>query len=99
MPLPPSLARSAAALVLAALFRSLGPAYADPVTVPPGKAVLPLTGLSLVLPKDKRKGATWSLSGSWSFTDGGSSFDSRDVIDLKVDGKIVAGTWVHRRLL
>ncbi|MFO0746741.1 MAG: hypothetical protein U1F43_13875 [Myxococcota bacterium] len=72
-----------------------GSAHADPIEVPSGKVILPLTGLAIDLPKDKRKGAVWALSGSWSFTDNGASFDARDVIDQKVDGKLVAGTWVH----
>ncbi len=37
----------------------------------------------------------WALSGSWSLTEGGESFDARDVVDQKVDGKLVSGTWVH----
>lgn len=68
---------------------------ATPIVVRSGKVTLPLTGLAVDLPQDPRKGATWALSGSWSFTDGGASFDARDVIDQKIDGKIVAGAWVH----
>jgi len=67
----------------------------DPIEVASGPVVLPLTGLAIELPKDSRAGAVWSLSGSWSFTDSGASFDGRDVIDQKVGGKLVSGTWVH----
>lgn len=70
-------------------------ALADPIDVAPGPVVLPMTGLALTLPADPRKGAKWSLTGSWSLTEGGSAFDARDVVDLKVDGKMVAGNWVH----
>ena len=70
-------------------------APADPLPVKSGKVVLPLTGLAVDLPADKRKNATWMLSGSWSLTDGGAAFDGRDVVDLKVGDKLVAGNWVH----
>lgn len=70
-------------------------ALADPIEVAPGPVVLPLTGLNVDLPKDPRPGFTWSLSASWSLTDGGGSFDARDVIDQKVNGEVVGGTWVH----
>ncbi|MBP6842821.1 MAG: hypothetical protein KA201_03730 [Kofleriaceae bacterium] len=70
-------------------------AAADPLPVRSGKVVLPITGLAVDLPKDARKQATWMLSGSWSLTNGGASFDGRDVIDLKVGDKLVAGNWVH----
>ncbi len=66
-----------------------------PVEIQSGKVVLAMTGLALDLPADARKAAKWSLAGSYSFTDGGTSFDARDVIDQKVDGALVAGTWVH----
>lgn len=70
-------------------------AHADPVEVSGGKVTLALTGLVVDLPKDARKEAVWSLAGSWSFTDGGVAFDARDVIDQKVAGKLVGGSWVH----
>lgn len=80
---------------LAALALALAsPAAADPVVMPPGKAVLAVTGIEIQLPKDTRKGFAWSVSGSWSLIDGGQSFDGRDVIDEKIDGELVAGTWV-----
>lgn len=72
-----------------------GAAWADPVVLSSGPVVLPLTGLAVDLPKDARPGAAWSVSGSWSLTEGGAAFDARDVIDLKVDGQIASGTWVH----
>jgi hypothetical protein len=67
------------------------PARSEPVVVKPGKVVLPMSGLEIELPKDSRKGHTWSVSGSYALDD---AFDSRDVIDEKVDGKLVAGSWV-----
>ncbi|MCE9572504.1 MAG: hypothetical protein K8W52_05055 [Deltaproteobacteria bacterium] len=70
-------------------------AHADPLAVKSGKVVLPMTGLAIDLPKDARKGATWMLSGSWALTKGGASFDGRDVVDLKVGDKLVAGNWIH----
>ena len=71
------------------------PLAADPLPVRSGKVVLPITGLAVDLPKDARKTATWALSGSWSLSNGGASFDGRDVIDQKVGDKLVAGNWVH----
>lgn len=70
-------------------------AAADPVPVRSGKVVLPITGLAVDLPKDPRKNATWALSGSWSLSNGGTSYDGRDVIDQKVGDRLVAGNWVH----
>ncbi len=81
--------------VVVALAGSAGRAAADPVPVKSGKVVLSLTGLAVDLPADKRKNATWMVSGSWSLTDGGKAFDGRDVVDLKVGDKLVAGNWVH----
>jgi hypothetical protein len=83
------------ALVLAVSSLLGAAAHADPVTVKSGKVVLPLTGLKVDLPKDPRKGAAWNLAGSWSLTDGGKSFDARDVVDLKIGDKLVAGNWIH----
>ncbi len=71
------------------------PLAAEPLPVRSGKVVLPITGLAVDLPKDARKNATWALSGSWSLSNGGAAFDGRDVIDLKVGDKLVAGNWVH----
>lgn len=85
----PSLLASLASLAFA------GAAHADPIEKPPGKVVLPLSGLEVNLPKDARKGFRWALSGSYSYIDGGKSFDGRDVIDGKVGDKLVSGSWVH----
>lgn len=71
------------------------PLAADPVPVRSGKVVLPITGLAVDLPKDARKNATWALSGSWSLSAGGASFDGRDVVDQKVGDTLVAGNWIH----
>jgi len=70
-------------------------AHADPVIVKPGKHVLPMSGLQIELPKDKRKGFKWSLSSSFALSNEGKSFDGRDVIDAKLEDKLVSGTWVH----
>lgn len=66
----------------------------ESVEVAPGATVLPITGLQIVLPKDSRAGFTWNLSSSYSLTDGGASFDGRDIVDEKVNGALVAGNWV-----
>lgn len=73
------------------LFLSV-PAWADPVVLPSGPVVLPLSGLSIDLPRDPRPGFEWRLTASFS-VDGG--YDGRDVVDEVVDDKVVAGTWVH----
>ncbi len=83
------------AVALAALAAPASRAVADPIAVRSGKVVLPITGLAIELPRDPRKAATWKLSGSWSLTDGGAAFDGRDVVDLEVGGKLVAGNWIH----
>ncbi len=86
--------RRAPFLALASVALALGlaaPAHADPIVVKPGKVVLPLSGLELDLPKDKRKGHSWLLSASFSFDSG---FDARDVLDEKVGDDLIAGTWV-----
>ena len=64
---------------------------AEPVVHPPGPLVLPLTGLSIALPKDGRKGHAWSVAASYAL-DGG--FDARDVIDEKLGDTLVSATWV-----
>jgi hypothetical protein len=69
-------------------------ARAEPLEVAPGTVVLPMSGLEVVLPKDKRPGFTWNISGSYSLSNGGASYDGRDVVDEKVDGTLVAGNWV-----
>lgn len=87
----------AARLILAAAVVSLVShrAAADPLPVKSGKVVLPITGLAIDLPKDKRKTATWALSGSWSLSADGGTFDGRDVVDQKLGDKLVAGNWIH----
>jgi hypothetical protein len=66
-------------------------ARAEPVIHRPGEVVLPMTGLAVDLPKDKRKGHQWSLTSSFSLDEG---FDARDVIDEKVGDRFVSATWV-----
>lgn len=70
-------------------------AHADPVVVAPGRVALPMSGLALELPRDKRPGFSWVLSGSWQLDDASSGFDGRDVIDEKLGETLVAGTWVQ----
>jgi hypothetical protein len=70
-------------------------AAAEPVAVKSGKVTLAITGLAIELPKDARKSATWLVSGSWSLSNEGKSYDGRDVIDQKVGGKLVRGNWIH----
>jgi hypothetical protein len=67
---------------------------AEPVTHPPGPVLLPLTGLRIALPKDRRPGHTWSLASSFALEDGGASFDARDVVDEKLGDRLVSATWV-----
>ncbi|MFO0749577.1 MAG: hypothetical protein U1F43_28485 [Myxococcota bacterium] len=69
-----------------------GPARAEPLMVPSGPAVLPLSGLRIELPA--KKGRTYAVSGSWRIADAGQSFDARDVIDEHRGDELVAGTWV-----
>lgn len=68
------------------------PAYA-PVSLTSGKIVLPLSGLQLTLPRDKRKGFSWQVTSSYSVGDG-NVYDARDVVDEKVKDKLVGGNWV-----
>lgn len=88
-----------ALLLLPLLALSLGTApplaapsrAAEPLLLASGKTTLALSGLALELPKDKRKGHTYSLSSSFSLD---KNFDGRDVIDEKVGDTLVSGTWV-----
>ncbi len=66
-------------------------ARAEPVAHRPGEVVLPMTGLTVDLPKDKRKGHQWSLTSSFALDDG---FDARDVIDEKLGASFLSATWV-----
>jgi hypothetical protein len=88
----PTLALAAAVALAVVVPR---PAAADPVAVKQGRVTLAVTGLVVDLPRDARKGATWKVSGSWSLSSGGRSFDGRDVVDLEVGGKLVRGGWIH----
>jgi hypothetical protein len=81
-------------VVAAGLFCALA-GDAEPVVVKPGTIVLPISGLAITLPADPRADFTWNLSGSFSLAEGGASFDGRDVLDEKLKGKLIAGTWVQ----
>jgi len=82
------------ALALAASITTLAPSplRAEPTELTSGRVTLPLSGLDIELPKDKRKGHTWSLSASYALE--GEGFDGRDVIDEQLADKLVSGTWV-----
>lgn len=67
----------------------------EPIAVKSGPVVLPITGLSIELPADPRADFTWSLSSSYALANDGTSFDGRDVIDEKINDKLVAGTWAQ----
>jgi hypothetical protein len=82
------------------------PARADVAPTPPtppstpqivekGPTTLALSGLVLDLPKPPTKTARWSLSSSWALSNQGTTFDGRDVIDLKDGDKLLSGTWIH----
>jgi hypothetical protein len=82
----------AAALALSIVALAPSPLRAEPTGLTSGRVTLPLSGLDIELPKDKRKGHTWNLSASYALEANG--FDGRDVIDEKIDGKLVSGTWI-----
>jgi len=83
------------AVILAWSLLASGAVRAEPVVVPPGPVVLPLSGLAFTLPADPRAGFTWNLSASFALSGSGASFDGRDVLDEKLKGKLVAGTWIQ----
>lgn len=69
-------------------------AGADPVTVLRGAAQLPTSGLTVDLPA--KAGIEYHVSGSWSSSVAGDTFDTRDIID-EIDtasGKILTGNWI-----
>lgn len=87
-------ARFVLAVVCSALLAPPVFAQAIPVKVTQGEAQLPTSGLVVDLPA--KPGITYSISGSWSLSDGGTTFDTRDVID-EIDnatGKVATGNWV-----
>jgi hypothetical protein len=87
--------RVAFALALAAVSLAGVTMGGDPIVVKSGAVVLPISGLALDLPVDGRAGFAWSLSASYALSKNGTSFDGRDVIDEKIDDKLVAGSWVQ----
>lgn len=83
--------------VTAAWFVVMAPvaaAQAIPERLTQGEAQLPTSGLVIDLPA--KSGIRYDVSGSWSLSDNGASFDTRDVVD-EVDtatGNVVSGNWV-----
>lgn len=85
---------AALAAALVALLSAAPAAVADPVAIRQGAAQLPLSGLLLDLPA--QAGIEYRVSGSWSMTETGGTFDARDVID-EIDlatGSLVSGNWI-----
>ena len=87
--------RVAFALALAAVTLTGVTLGGEPIVIKSGAVVLPISGLALDLPVDQRAGFTWSLSASYALSANGTSFDGRDVIDEKIDDKLIAGSWVQ----
>jgi hypothetical protein len=69
-------------------------AQAVPVKLAQGEAQLPTSGLVLDLPA--KTGIEYHVSASWALSDGGTSFDTRDVIDeIEIaTGNVATGNWV-----
>jgi len=69
-------------------------AQTAPVRLDQGEAHLPTSGLVIDLPA--KAGIIYDISGSWALTDGGASFDTRDVIDEieTATGNVAIGNWV-----
>jgi hypothetical protein len=66
-------------------------AFAGPLEIASGKAVLPMSGLVIDLPE--KAGGFYKVSGSWSVTEAG-VFDARDVVDEANANGLTAGNWV-----
>ena len=84
-----ALAAACAALVAPAAF-----AQAIPVRLAQGEAQLPTSGLVIDLPA--KAGIRYDISGSWALSDGGASFDTRDIVDEieTATGNVATGNWV-----
>lgn len=67
---------------------------AEPVKTPKGRVQLQITGLAVDL--EPVPGRTYHVSGSWSSSDDGETFNGKDIIDEigDVSGSVEAGTWV-----
>lgn len=85
---------AALAAGLVALLSVAPSAGADPVAIRQGAAQLPVSGLLLDLPA--QAGIEYRVSGSWSITETGETFDARDVIDEinLATGSLVSGNWI-----
>lgn len=85
---------AALAVALVALLSGVPSAGADPVAVRQGAAQLPVSGLVVDLPA--LAGVEYRVSGSWSMTEAGDTFDARDVVDEfdLATGKLVNGNWI-----
>jgi hypothetical protein len=87
-------ARVALAAVCAALMAPAAVAQAIPARVTQGEAHLPTSGLVIDLPA--KAGIRYDISGSWALSDGGASFDTRDIVDEieTATGNVATGNWV-----
>ena len=87
-------ARFALAVACAALIAPAALAQAVPVRLAQGEVQLPTSGLVIDLPA--KAGIQYSVSGSWALSGGGTSFETRDVIDEieTATGSVATGNWV-----
>ena len=87
-------ARLVLAAACAALLAPAAMAQSVPVKLTQGEVQLPTSGLVVDLPA--KPGITYSISGSWALSDGGKTFDTRDVIDEieTATGNVATGNWV-----
>ncbi len=87
-------ARFALAAACAALIAPAAFAQAVPVRLAQGEAQLPTSGLVIDLPA--KAGIQYDVSGSWALSGGGTSFDTRDIIDEieTATGNVATGNWV-----
>jgi len=87
-------ARFALAAACAVLIAPATMAQAIPVRLAQGEAHLPTSGLVIDLPA--KAGIQYDVSGSWALSDGGTTFDTRDVIDEieTATGNVATGNWV-----
>jgi hypothetical protein len=87
-------ARFALAAVCAVVLAPAALAQAVPVRLAQGEAQLPTSGLVIDLPA--KAGIQYDVSGSWALSGGGTSFDTRDIIDEieTATGNVATGNWV-----
>ncbi|MBE7452644.1 MAG: hypothetical protein HS111_28335 [Kofleriaceae bacterium] len=85
-------AAAAAVLATTGVAAAEPPAHA-PRRITAGPITLPLSGLQVTLPRDKRKDFAWQVASSFSL-DANGAYDARDVVDELVKDKLVGGNWV-----